>query len=129
MRADGDTIVRAAFEGFLSGEPDALADRLAPDAEWLWYRPSECDCHSREEILATLAKRQRRGIVTRIVDVRTGTGDEVLVRWFDERMERKLRVSGGIASLVVTVRDGRIVRMRDCTGYEQALAVAGLGES
>jgi hypothetical protein len=65
MAADRDTIVRAAFEGFLSGNAEALAGRLAPDAEWLWYRPSEYDCHSRDEILATLAERQRQGIVTR----------------------------------------------------------------
>jgi hypothetical protein len=44
-------------------------------------------------------------------------------------MERRFRVPDGIASLVVTVRAGQIVRMPDCTGHAEALAAAGLAES
>jgi hypothetical protein len=35
-------------------------------------------------------------------------------------------VAGAIASIVVTVRAGEIVRMGDYLGYDHSLAVAGL---
>jgi hypothetical protein len=66
------------------------------------------------------------GIVTRVVEVRDGTDRRVLVRWFGQRMERGMRVPNGVASMVVTVRDGRTARMQDCAGHAEAIAAAGL---
>ncbi len=139
-------LVSKAFEAFFAGEPGVLSDGLARGAEWLGYPASDdavqrryepmqtrarrrrrgIACRSRHEIIATLAKRKRQQILTRVVDVRDGVGDEVLMRWFGDRMQERLRVPRGVASVVVTVRDGEIVRIRDCGGHEHALELTGL---
>ena len=99
-----------------------LAARLAADAEWLWYEPSECDCRGRDTILGTLAKRHRQGSSAR--SWRFASGQEVRMRWFAEPMERDFHVPDDLASVVVSVRDGRIIRMRDCRDHADAFAAA-----
>jgi ketosteroid isomerase-like protein len=126
MAAGDAELVRSALDGFFAGDAAALRERLAPDAEWLWHEPSDYDCHGREQLVATLEKRRHQRIVTRVVDVREGADGEVLVSWFGERMERRFGVPDGIASMVVTVNEGRIVRMRDFPRPSEALEAAGL---
>jgi hypothetical protein len=41
-------------------------------------------------------------------------------------MQQRFRVAGAVASIVVTMRAGEIVRMANCMGYDHALLVVGL---
>jgi ketosteroid isomerase-like protein/catechol 2,3-dioxygenase-like lactoylglutathione lyase family enzyme len=116
MSSDNAALVRDGFQAFLRGDFDALSELIDPAAQWLWWEPIPGDCDDRNQILAMLRDRQREGVVTGLENVVEG-GEKVFVE-----------VSGpnGRASMVVTVRDGRIVRMQDHRTRTDALVDAGL---
>jgi ketosteroid isomerase-like protein len=124
MATANSDLIRAAFEAFLRGDTDALRDLMDPGVQWLWYEAGEWDCHDREKVLRTLAERQRQGVVTgldRIVD----GGEQVFVEVTGPTLE-EWGLPEGRASVVVTVREGKIVRLQDHRSREEALAGAGL---
>ena len=111
------TRIRDGFDAFMRGDLDALRELLAPDAQWLSWAPIQGDCRDRDQILETLHTRQAEGVVTRLVDV-VEAGEKLLVEITGAR---------GRTSMVVTMRDGRIVRMQGHRTRADALFDAGLG--
>jgi ketosteroid isomerase-like protein/catechol 2,3-dioxygenase-like lactoylglutathione lyase family enzyme len=124
MSTGNGALVRSGFEAFLRGDFDALRELMDPDAQWLWYVPIPGDCHDRDKVLATLRDRREEGVVTGLGDVVEG-GEKVLIEITGPRLEQ-WGLPGGRASMVVTVRDGRIVRLQDHVSHGDALADAGL---
>jgi uncharacterized protein len=118
MATGNAELVRSSFDAFLRGDWHALSDVMDPGVEWLWHEPGDWDCHDRRKVLATLFERQRQGVVAGLEEV-VEVGDRVFVRITGSR-------PGGHACMVVTVRDGRIVRMQDYPSRAAALAGAGL---
>jgi ketosteroid isomerase-like protein len=116
--------VRSSFDAFLRGDWDALRRVMDPGVEWLWYEPGDWDCHDRKKVLATLFERQREGVVTGLNAV-VAADERVFVEVTGPRLEQ-WGLPGGQACMVVTVRDGRIVRMQDYPDRAAALAGAGL---
>jgi ketosteroid isomerase-like protein len=116
MARDSTELVRTGFDAFLGGDFDTLRELMDPAAQWLASDPGPWDCQDRETILRMLRERQREGVVTALSEVVPG-GEQVLVEVTgpDQR-----------ACMVITVRDGRIVRMQDHHSREDALAGAGL---
>jgi ketosteroid isomerase-like protein/ankyrin repeat protein len=117
-------LVRSGFDAFLRGDWHALSDVMDPGVEWLWYEPGDWDCHDRRKVLATLFERQREGVVTGLEAV-VEVDERVFVEVTGPRLE-EWGVPSGRACMVVTVRDGRIVRMQDYRDRAAALAGAGL---
>ena len=97
---------------------------MDPGVQWLWYEPGDWDCHDRDKVLATLRDRQEEGVVTGLRAV-VAVDDRVFVEVTGPRLEQ-WGLPGGQACMVVTVRDGRIVRMQDFPDRAAALAAAGL---
>jgi len=97
---------------------------MDPGVQWLWYEPGEWDCHGRKKVLATLFDRQREGVVTGLNAV-VAVDERVFVELTGPRLT-VWGLPGGHACMVVTVRDGRIVRMQDYPSRAAALAGAGL---
>jgi ketosteroid isomerase-like protein/ankyrin repeat protein len=124
MATGNDELVRSSFDAFLRGDWNALAEVMDPAAEWLWYEPDDWDCHDRRKVLATLFERQRQGVVTGLNAV-VAVDERVFVEMTGPRLE-EWGLPGGEACMVVTVRDGRIVRMQDYPNRAAALAGAGL---
>src|SRR3954470_4342955 len=124
MSSDNEALVREGFEAFLAGDFERLRGLLAPDAQWLWWEPIPGDCHDPDKILATLQERHAEGVVTGVKNVVDG-GEKLLVEVTGPRLE-EWGWPEGQASMVVTVRDGRIVRMQDHPTREAALFDAGL---
>jgi ketosteroid isomerase-like protein len=124
MAAGNAELVRSGFDAFLRGDWRALSDVMDPDVEWLWFEPCDRDCHDRRKVLATLFERQRDGVVTGLDEV-VAAGERVFVELTGPRL-RERGLPGGKACMVVTVRDGRIVRMQDHPSRAAALAGAGL---
>lgn len=118
--------VRSALESFFAGDEGPLSDLLSADAEWRGVDTPQCECEGRDAILNRLRPCQRRGLLTRVVEAREGHDARVFVRWYGERMQERFGVPDGIASIVVTVDDGRIARIQDYAGEQHALAGAGL---
>jgi ketosteroid isomerase-like protein len=124
MATGNDELVRSSFDAFLRGDWDALAQVMDPGVEWLWYEPGDWDCHDRRKVLATLLERQREGVVTGLEAV-VAVDERVFVEVTGPRLE-EWGLPGGHACMVVTVRDGRIVRMQDYPNRAAALAGAGV---
>src|SRR3954464_8446705 len=124
MATGNDELVRSSFDAFLRGDWDALSQVMDPGVEWLWYEPGDWDCHDRKRVLATLFERQREGVVTGLNAV-VAVDERVFVEVTGPRLEQ-WGLPEGRACMVVTVRDGRIVRMQDYPNRAAALAGAGL---
>ena len=114
----------AVLAMLLRGDWDALRQVMDPGVEWLWYERGDWDCHDRRKVLATLFERQREGVVTGLNAV-VAVDERVFVEVTGPRLEQWVR-PGGQACMVITVRDGRIVRMQDYPSRAAALAGAGL---
>jgi ketosteroid isomerase-like protein len=117
-------LVREGFQAFLRGDFEALSELMDPAVQWLWFEPGEWDCHDRDKVLATLRERQQEGVVTNLETVVDG-GDTVFIEVTGSGREES-GVPDGHACMVVTLRDGRIVRMQDYPSREEALVGAGL---
>jgi uncharacterized protein len=124
MATGNEELVRSSFDAFLRGDWDALSQVMDPGVEWLWYEPGDWDCHDRKKVLATLSERQREGVVTGLNAV-VAVDERVFVEVTGPRLEQ-WGLPDGRACMVVTVRDGRIVRMQDYPDRAAALAGAGL---
>jgi ketosteroid isomerase-like protein len=97
---------------------------MDPQVEWLWYEPGASDCHDRKKVLATLFERQREGVVSGLNNV-VAVDERVLVEVTGPRLQQ-WGLPQGQACMVVTIREGRIVRMQDYPSRADALAGAGL---
>jgi ketosteroid isomerase-like protein len=111
MGTGNEELVRSSFDAFLRGDWDALSRVMDPEVEWLWYEPGDWDCHDRKKVLATLFERQREGVVTALNAV-VAVDERVFVEVTGPTLAQR-GLPDGQACMVVTVRDGRIVRMQD----------------
>lgn len=112
--------VREAYRLVRRGDPRLLLDVLAPEAVW-----EGTDCTTAEQVAKTLLWRGavHRLRATGFVDV----GDRVVVTLTGTRMNRLGAPWWGWRIWqVVTVRDGRIVRIRDFPRRAEAFAAVGL---
>ena len=124
MATGNAELVRSSFDAFLRGDWHALSEVMDPGVEWLWYEPGDWDCHDRRKVLATLFERQREGVVTGLNAV-VEVDERVFVEVTGPRLD-EWGMPRGQACMVITVRDGRIVRMQDYPNRAAALAGAGL---
>src|SRR3954453_18470302 len=111
MSASNADLVRSGFEAFLRGDFDALRELLDPAAQWLYWEPIPGDCHDPKKIIATLRERHGEGVVSGVENI-IGGGEKLLVEITGPRMEES-GLPEGRAAMVLTMRDGRIVRMQD----------------
>jgi ketosteroid isomerase-like protein/catechol 2,3-dioxygenase-like lactoylglutathione lyase family enzyme len=124
MSTDNSTLIRDGFEAFLRGDFDALRSLLAPDAQWLYWEPIPGDCHDPGKIIATLRERHDEGVVSGVENIVDG-GEKLLVEITGPRLE-EWGLPEGRAAMVVTMRNGQIVRMQDHRTRGDALFDAGL---
>jgi ketosteroid isomerase-like protein len=112
--------VRDAYRLIRRGDPRRLLDYLAADAVW-----EGTECRTGEQIAKTLLWRGavHRLRATDFIDV----GDRVVVTLTGTRMNRLGAPWWGWRIWqVVTVRDGRIVRIQDFPRRDKAFAAVGL---
>src|SRR4051795_9334502 len=125
MGTGNDELVRSSFDAFLRGDWDTLAQVMDPGVEWLWYEAGDWDCHDRRKVLATLFERQREGVVTGL-DAVVAVDERVFVEVTGPRLA-EWGVPDGRACMVVTVREGRIVRMQGYPPGGAAWCLPGRG--
>jgi ketosteroid isomerase-like protein/catechol 2,3-dioxygenase-like lactoylglutathione lyase family enzyme len=124
VSTDNAAALRRGFEAFLRGDFDELRELMQPDAQWLYWEPIPGDCHGREKVLATLRDQQQEGVVTGLRRI-VGGGEKLLMEVTGPRLE-EWGLPEGQASMVVTMRDGRIVRMQEHRTRADALFDVGL---
>jgi ketosteroid isomerase-like protein len=127
-------LARRGYEALMRGDLDAVAELFAPDLTWEWWRQGPWDCHSREEAMTVIRERigQRAiGELREIIDV----DDERIVVVMRRRADSARSYAGmevpeghDESANLVTIRDGKVVAMRDYRTKAEALEAAGLAE-
>ena len=121
-------LAREGYPALMRGDVDAVYQLLAPDLLWQGWEPRDGDCHSRAEARAVIKERLHEraiGALEEIIDI----DDERIVvvtrgnRDFEQRYAEVGPPEGHdqIASLV-TIREGKVVQMRDYKTKAEALA-------
>ena len=119
-------LLQAAYQRAGRDGVDAVVDLLDPKVEWLAATPGPWDCHDREQVLETFRRQYAHGVWadfgepievgdTVILDVRPYRRDEQGNKTDQQRLWQ-----------VLTMRDGKIVRIQDYTDQASALQAAGL---
>jgi ketosteroid isomerase-like protein/catechol 2,3-dioxygenase-like lactoylglutathione lyase family enzyme len=116
----GAELVETAFAAFAAGDADRLRELLHPEVQWFGPDSHAFGCQSRDEVLGMLLRRPPGEAVVSVDRVTDGA-ELVLVEFTAVDPER-----GDEACMVLTVRDGRVVRMQGHRTRAAGLADAGL---
>ena len=137
MSLESVEVVVRGYRAFIDGDFDAIADLLDDDVEWY---PLEAESGPQSfvdhaDVLAVVAERYREQYRVELERC-VGVGDQVVVGFRASRetrdaddprplqSRRKFSVERYYA--VVTIRDGRVVEVRDFPHLEAAFAAAGI---
>ncbi len=126
-------LIRRAYAAYARGDTEAMLDLVDPSLEWTYLDPSAADprpqvCHGRGELETALAQQAQRGLRAQLDEV-IGHGDKVVVAVRTPGADaHRLRQSDDRDYAMFTVRDGRIVALRDCRDRADALRLAGIEE-
>ena len=133
MSQDNVELVLRGYWAFVAGDFDALADMIDPEIEWASVDPSATA--PREDVLAMFVDRHAEGNRVEI-ERAVGVGDQVAVSFRvagierdtsdDRPLQTRRYFTVGRYAAVVTVRDGRVVRVQDYPHLAGALEAIGL---
>jgi len=131
MSNENADLIRHAYEAYASGDPAAMLELVDPDLEWTYLdpaleHPTPQVCHGRQELEQVLRHWAEHGIGAELDEVASG-GELVMVgvRMPGVGADHGRRGDDRAYS-VFTVRDGRIVALRDCRDREEARRLAGI---
>jgi ketosteroid isomerase-like protein len=131
MSNDNVARIRTAYEAYARGDLVTMLGFIDPDLEWTDLDPGMEDpepqvCHGRHELEQALERRAELGLTSELEEV-AGIGEHVMVVARTPGVEAyRVRPADDGNFTVLTVRDGRIVAIRDCRDRGEALAVAGI---
>src|SRR5947208_11569173 len=131
MSNENVELIRRAYEAYAQGDVGTMLGFVDPDLEWTYLDPSLEDpepqvCHGRHELEEALERRAMRGLTSELEEV-AGNGEHVMVVARTPGVDAyRVRPADDRNFTVFTVRDGRIVAIRDCRDRGEALAAAGI---
>jgi ketosteroid isomerase-like protein len=131
MSNEAVELLRRAYEAYSRGEVATMLQYVDPDLEWTYLDPSLEDpepqvCHGRPELEAALERQAERGLKAELEEVEA-IGDRVMVVMRTPGLDTfRLRKADDRSYAVFTVREGRIVALRDCRDREEALGIASV---
>jgi ketosteroid isomerase-like protein len=131
MSNDNVDLIRRAYEAYARGDLTSMLGFVDPDLEWTYLDPGLQDpepqvCHGRRELNVALERRAERGLVSELEEV-VGNGERVMVVARTPGVDAyRVTPADDLNFTVFTVRDGRIVAIRDCRERAEALALAGI---
>jgi ketosteroid isomerase-like protein len=110
-----------------AGDLSVLEEALAPDAKWRGVEDGPWICENRKMILKVMERNLTGGFVGRIEE--TVEVDERIVVAFrpDQPRDDGRPLDQGIAYVVVTMRDGRVVELKGCADRAAAMTYAQTG--
>jgi ketosteroid isomerase-like protein len=135
MSQENIDLVLAGYQAFLAGDFEAIAELLDEEVEWHGPQSGELGGAQRETVLEVLAQRLDR--LPRVVLERcVGVGDQVVVYFRasqtqpdpddDRPLQTRRSFTIGRYAGVITIRDGRVVRIQDYPHVHAALDAVGL---
>lgn len=115
-------VAQQGFDAWRRGDFAALEAIFAPDVEWRWFEPGDCDCHNRDDVMRTLRQRHAAGFSKGQLIFHDGGSDKVIVTAHPSEI-------GGPewpqeTSTVIRFHDGKVVSMQDYRTEAEALAAA-----
>ena len=119
-------LLQAAYQRAGRDGVDAVVDLLDPQVEWLAAQPGRWDCHNRGQVLETFRRQYDHGVRADFGEP-IEAGDKVIldVRAY-RRDEQGNTTDQQRLWQVLTIRDGKIVRIQDYTDQATAHQAAGL---
>jgi ketosteroid isomerase-like protein len=121
-------LARRGYEALRRGDVDAIFELLSPDVDWQGFEPGEGDCHNRAEAMSVIKERLEQGAIGELEEIIDVGDDRIVVVTsgnpdFEERYaELGLPEGHDEISSVITIREGKVVRMRDYMTRAEALA-------
>ena len=131
MSNENAELIRHAYQAYANGDLEAMLELVDPDLEWTYLDPALEDptpqvCHGRQELEQVLRHWAEHGLRVELEEV-TSSGELVMVGVRTPAVDAHHGQRGDYrAYSVFTVREGRIVALRDCRDRQQALQVAGV---
>jgi ketosteroid isomerase-like protein len=131
MSNENETLIRTAYDAYSRGDITAMLEFVDAELEWTYLDPSLADpqpqvCHGRGELETSLQRQAERGLTSQLEEV-IANGDRVVVGVRTPGIDAfRMRQAQDRNYDVFTVRDGRVVAMRDCRDRDEALAIAGI---
>ena len=124
-------LIRRAYQAYASGDLDAMLELVDPDLEWTYLdpaleHPTPQVCHGRPELEQVLRHWAEHGLRAELEEV-TSVGALVMAGVRTSGVDADHgRPGDDRAYSVFTVREGRIVALRDCRDRQEALQLAGI---
>jgi uncharacterized protein len=131
MSKENAELIRRAYQAYARGDLEAMLVLVDPDLEWTYLDPALEDptpqvCHGRQELERVLRHWAEHGLRAELEEV-TSAGELVMVgvRTLGTDADHGRRGDDRAYS-VFTLREGRIVALRDCRDRQEALQLAGI---
>lgn len=124
-------LIRGAYDAYARGDLATMLEVVDPDLEWTYLDPSLEDpqpqvCHGRHELESALARQAGLGLQAQLEEV-LGHGDRVMVVVRTPGVDAyRVRQADDRNYSVFTMRDGRIVALRDCRDRQEGLRLTGI---
>lgn len=137
MSQENINLVLSGYRAFLESDFDTLSELLHEDVEWIGPEGGFSDTTQPDSVLAVLA--ERRDELPRVVLERCiGVGDKVVLYFRasetiadpedDRPLQTRRSYTIGRYAGVITIRDGRVVRIEDYPHVHAALDAVGLAD-
>lgn len=132
MTNDNVQLIRNAYEAYARGDMDTMLGFVDPDLEWTYLdpalvRPRPQVCHGRGELESRLRAWADYGFKAELEEIE-GHGERVMVTVHTPGIDaHRAKQADDRNYSVFTVRDGRIVALRDCRNRGEALRIASAG--
>ena len=109
-----------------AGDLSVLEGALDPEAQWLGVEDGQI-CENRKMILKVMERNLHGGLVGRIEET-VEVGARIVVAFRpDQPREDGRPLDQGIAYVVVTMRDGRVIELKGCADRAAAMTYAQTG--
>jgi ketosteroid isomerase-like protein len=131
MSNQNAALIRRAYEAYANGDLATMLQLIDPNLEWTYLdptleRPTPQVCHGRHELENVLRGWAEHGLRAELDEV-AANGGLVMVGARTPGVDAHLgRRGDDRAYSVFTVREGRIVALRDCRDRQEALQLTGI---
>jgi ketosteroid isomerase-like protein len=124
-------LIRRAYQAYANGELATMLEFVDPNLEWTYLDPSlehpePQVCRGRRELESALQRQAERGLRAQLEEV-VEHGDRVMVVARTPGADAyRVRQGEDRSYSMFTVREGRIVALRDCRDRQEALRLTGI---
>jgi uncharacterized protein len=131
MSKENAELIRRAYQAYASGNLAAMLELVDPELEWTYLdpaleHPTPQVCYGRQELEHVLRRWAEQGLRAELEEV-ASSGELVMVGMRTPGVNEQFgRRGDDHAYSVFTVRDGRIVGLRDCRDRQEALQLVGI---